>query len=295
MKTRTFLAFFLIFSIFASELNAQNFVLRRGGSAENSNSTNSEKVEEKKEAVQSKEKSEVKAENNIEETEKKSSENEAKISAAENESQNAEQKPKKEKVPFEKDIFFTFGPMLMVNTDSTSKSAPSPVMYAGAIGGEFFSKNSISAQTRFSFFTNYYLWDGEVAQPAEIENRTAIALSFLLDLCGNYNWFNGKNQFSLGAGLGILARFGILCEGVDPADKNPLTGTEASDDVNSINSDFFANMNFLYPEIVFSYLREISPKWKAGVETRAYLPLGSLINGNGADGMMVSLALKLVH
>ena len=70
--------------------------------------------------------------------------------------------------------------MVLVNTDSTAKSAPSPIMYAGGAGLDFFPESSFDFQTKISFFTNYYLWTGEEAKPAEVENRTATAISFLL-------------------------------------------------------------------------------------------------------------------
>lgn len=309
MKNRNFVFLLLIFSIFF-EANGQSFILRRGNSGQTSmveQKPAEEKAETSETAGKVEEKTEASSNGKLVQTEGKTAETEAskdkaveseeKSPAEEREISENSSKPAvtREKIPFEKNLFVTFGPMLMVNTDSTARSAPSPVMYAGGIGGEFFAKHPLTAQTRLSFFTNYYLWDGEMAQPAEVENRTAIALSFLVDLCGQYNWFSGKNQFSLGAGVGILARFGLLCDGVEATDKNPLTGSEAGDDVGDINGDFFSGMNFLYPEITFAYTREISPKWKAGVEIRGYVPLGSLVNGNGIDGMLASLALKLVH
>lgn len=194
---------------------------------------------------------------------------------------------------FSPSFFLSFGPMVLVNTDSTAESAPSPVMYALGGGLDFFPESSFSFQTKVSFFTNYYLWTGEEAKPAEVENRTATAISFLLDLCGGKKWIFGKNSISLDGGLGFLFRYGILSNGVEESDKNPVTGTSAKDDIKDINSDFFDFMNMIYPEIAFSYSRSIFDGWKAGVESRIYFPLGSLSNGGGFDNMLFSLSFKL--
>ena len=198
----------------------------------------------------------------------------------------------------EKDLFFTLGPKLMLNTDDHTKSAPSPVSYSLGIGGDFWLKNNVLIEAQASFFTNYYLWDGERAQPAEVENRTATALSAMIDLTGGYTWKAGESQkhlLSACGGLGIFARHAILSNGVNPDDPNRDTKTKASDDVSSINDTFFKDLNFLYPELAFSYSYILSEIWKIGGEFRTYIPLGSLMNGNGVDGMIFSLALKLSY
>lgn len=198
----------------------------------------------------------------------------------------------------DKSLFFTLGPKLMLNTDSSTKSAPSPTMYSLGVGGDFTLQNSVLLQAHGSFFTNYYLWDGEKAQPAEVENRTATALSAMLDFTGGYTWRVGeskKHLLSLTGGLGFFARFAILSNGVNPDDPNRDTSTKASDDVSSINGTFFSDLNFLYPELAFSYSYILSETWKIGTEFRSYIPLGSLTHGDGIDGMLFSLALKLSY
>ena len=186
----------------------------------------------------------------------------------------------------------------MVNTDDSKKSAPSPVMYSLGVGGDFTFPNGILLQAHGAFFTNYYLWDGKDAQPAEVENRTATALSMMLDLTGGCKFAFGetKNHLLLfTAGAGIFLRHAILSGGVDSNDPNRDTNTTAGDDVSSINGTFFSDLNFFYPEAAISYSYVLSEKWKIGGEARAYLPLGSLINDKGIDGMIFSLALKLSY
>ena len=195
-------------------------------------------------------------------------------------------------------LFFTLGPKLMLNTDKSTESAPSPVMYSLGLGGDFVFSNGILLQAHASFFTNYYLWDGKDAQPAEVENRTGTALSLMLDLCGGYTFSLGEHQnhlLSLSGGAGFLLRYAFLSNGVDSSEKNRDTDSTAGDDVSSINDSFFKDLNFLYPEFALSYSYILSSKWKIGGETRIYLPIGSLVNGNGADGMLFSLSAKLTY
>lgn len=197
------------------------------------------------------------------------------------------------KKDFSPDFFLTLGPAVLVNTQSTAESAPSPVMYAAGAGLDFFPESQLDFQSRISFFTNYYLWNGEKAKPAEIENRTATALSLLVDLCGGHSWIFGKNRISLDGGLGFLFRYGILSNGVEKSDKNQKTGTTAKDDIKDINSYFLDFINIIYPEIAFSYARNIFDGWKAGFESRIYFPLGSISTGDGLDAMLFSLSFKL--
>ena len=198
----------------------------------------------------------------------------------------------------DKSLFFTAGPKLMLNTDDHTKSAPSPMMYSLGVGGDFTFTNGILLQAHGSFFTNYYLWDGKDAQPAEVENRTATALSLMIDLCAGYTLPLGESKnhlISLAAGAGIFLRHAILSNGVDSGDQNRDANSTAGDDVSSINGTFFSDLNFFYPEFALSYSFVLSQIWKIGGEFRTYIPLGSLMNDKGIDGMIFSLSLKLSY
>ena len=204
----------------------------------------------------------------------------------------------KSSLRIDKSLFFTLGPKILLNTDDSTKSAPSPIMYSLGLGGDFLFGNGLSLQAHGSFFTNYYLWNGEKAQPAEVENRTATALSLMIDVTGGYTWGFGeskKHLVSILGGVGFFARYAILSGGVEADELSSETGNKASDDVADINSDFFSNLNFLYPEVALSYSYILSENWKVGGEFRAYFPLGSFLNDDGIDGMIFSLALKLSY
>ncbi|MBP5283783.1 MAG: hypothetical protein J6Y93_03855 [Treponema sp.] len=188
--------------------------------------------------------------------------------------------------------YLTIGPQFMLNTDSTAKSAPSPINFSFGFGMNFFEDKMLNFQPHLVFSTNYYLWDGENARPAEIENRTATSLNFMLDL--NVMHSIGKmHTFQYGGGLGIFARFALLSAGVDENDAGGTAGSTAGDDVNSIGDWFWSGANFLYPQIALSYTYT-SGKWQMGAESHVYFPFGSIIDGRGVDGLIVSLSFKVI-
>ncbi len=188
---------------------------------------------------------------------------------------------------------FTMGPVLIVNTESYTKSAPSPIAFSCGLGMKLMPDNFYSYEPRISFFTNYYLWDGENALPAEVENRTATAISFLIDLPVVFNFKKSElHSFEAGAGLALLARYGILSNGVSSSDSG--ASGDAGGDVNEINSWFWSGMHYLFPEITGAWNFKVNEKLKAGLETHIYFPLGSLTNGRGLDAMMVTVAARLM-
>lgn len=196
-------------------------------------------------------------------------------------------------------VFLTAGPMLLVNTDDSTNSAPSPVMFAVGIGADLFRNAAVTFEPRLSFFTNYYLWDGDAAHPAEIENRTALVLSTLLDVRVLKTWRRGANRCMLGAGVGLLARYGLLANGVASGDSgggadSSGEATTAGDDVASINNYLWQQLRFLYPELVLCWLHTLpNSTVAAGIEAAFYLPVGSLAAGDGLDAALLSLAFKL--
>lgn len=189
------------------------------------------------------------------------------------------------------DFFFTLGPALYINTDKNS--APSPVSFSVGAGFDFFKDKAISLQTKLSFFTGYYLWDGQNARPAEIENRTAIVFSGLLDIDATHRWRKGRNTIEAGGGLSFLARAGMLANGVSQDDSGGTESSTAGDDVSSINKSFYSGMNFLYPNIAFSWMHTLESGWLAGLETKLYIPLGAIADGRGLDTMIIFAGIKI--
>lgn len=188
-------------------------------------------------------------------------------------------------------FFFTLGPSVYVNTDS--KTSPSPVSFAGGAGFDLFNHKFLNFQPKLTFFTNYYLWDGEYARPSEIENRTALALSFLLDLNTTHIFHLEKDIFQFGGGLGFLARFSFLANGVDSDDTGGETNSTAGDDIKSINRWFYKNLNFLYPNLNFSWQHAFTKNYLAGLEAKIYFPLGAILDGRAFDTTIFSLGIKI--
>lgn len=190
-----------------------------------------------------------------------------------------------------KGFFLCFEPFVLVNTMDSKKSAPSPIIFPITGGIQIPMKKKLIFEPRLSLFLNYYLWDGEKAAPSEIENRTGTVLSLLLDLPFGTSLMSKKNfSLSWNAGPAILARFAFLSNGVKDSDKGE-SGT-AQDDVNEINKWFWSNANFLYLTANINYLYHFNPKFAAGPEIRAYLPIGSLISSNGLNGAIICIGLK---
>ena len=190
-------------------------------------------------------------------------------------------------------LFFTLGPAVMINTHSGKKSAPSPVMFSPGVGGDFFQDKMIGFSPRLSFFTTYYLWDGEAAHPAEIENRTARVFALLFDLSAVAHLRYKSHSFEAGGGFSILGRFGILANGVSPSDRGGSETGTASDDVSEITGWFWGGARFLYINLTGTWMYPLPNGWKAGVSAYVHIPVGSLAGGDGVNGMLLSLAARL--
>lgn len=185
-----------------------------------------------------------------------------------------------------------FNPILILNTSDVKQSAPSPIVYPFSLGVILPVKNFISIQPTLSVFTNYLLWNDDSAYPAEIENRTATAFNFLIDIPAVFNMTPAIKHFiGVGIGLSLLCRFAKLSNGVSSGDSG--TSGTASDDVSEINKWFWKDLNFLFINTSFTYFFSFSEKIKAGPEVKFYLPCGSLISGRGMNNAMFSLGIKI--
>ena len=191
-------------------------------------------------------------------------------------------------------VFAAFEPMFILNTEAGTKSAPSPVVYPLSIGISWPDYYFVSFQPRMSFYYNYYLWnnDEQTALPAEVENRTATALSCLFTLPAVFSFhFTDKTTFEAEAGVSFLLRTGILSNGVSGTDSG--TSGSAESDTELINKWFWTGLRFLYAETGVSWLFDFTAV-KAGPELHFYLPIGSLLDNRGLDAMMLSGGIKLI-
>lgn len=185
-----------------------------------------------------------------------------------------------------------FSPALYVNPESSTVSAPSPIIFPVGIAFLWPKESFIAIQPTLSFFMMYHLWYDGMALPAEIENRTSQTVSFLLNIPVIFNLKqNEKSLFQISSGLAMLMRFGILAGGVKESDSG-YSGSAGSD-MDKINSWFWQNARFLYFSLGGSWLYTFTEHLKAGPTMNLYLPLGSLAAGESLQAMIISLGLKL--
>src|SRR5574344_438611 len=191
-------------------------------------------------------------------------------------------------------LFFTGGMVFTLSTGDHFVCAPSPLHSTIGVGYSFHIFQFLLFQPRLTGWSQYYLWneDTSYAYPAEVENRTATAITLLIDLPLIIPVGTSKNMTGFGLGFGFLPRYSFLSNGVS-SDDTGTSGT-AQSDVSNINDWFWSDVRYLYPEASLAYIHLLSNGWRLGLEARFYLPLGSLISGNGMDGMIVSTSIRLV-
>ncbi|MCQ2611011.1 MAG: hypothetical protein MJ169_04625 [Treponema sp.] len=188
--------------------------------------------------------------------------------------------------------YFTIGTDFIANTMDKTKSAPSTFTFTAGAGAIIQFTQLISFEPKLNFYPMYYLWNDSMALPAEIEQRTAAVLNFLLDLPVGFNFKSGKNTFTPGAGIAMNIRFAFLAGNIKPGDYG-TSGTAASD-VEKINSYFWNNMNFLYPEIFIAWDYAVTDSIRVGAQANVYFPIGSLIESKGINGLIVNLSARVV-
>lgn len=185
-----------------------------------------------------------------------------------------------------------FSPAVYINPESSTVSAPSPLIFPIGIGFLWPKESFIAIQPALSFFMMYHLWYDGMALPAEIENRTSQTVSFLLNIPAVFNLKqNEKSRFQISTGLALLMRFGLLAGGVKESDSG-YSGSAGSD-MDKINSWFWQNARFLYFSFGASWLYTFTDHLKAGPTMNLYLPVGSFTSGEGAQALIFSLGLKL--
>ncbi len=192
-------------------------------------------------------------------------------------------------LPF--DFVLQFEPAIYINTESTLVSAPSPIVYPISFGIIWPNYSKIAVQPTLSFFMmNHLLYDGK-AVPAEIENRTTTTLSFMLNIPVVFSFFLSNSRFQVWTGPAVLMRFGLLSPGVKETDSGWL-GT-AGEDVSAINSWFWNGARWFYITAGGSWLYNLTLNLRAGPVMQISIPVGGLISDQNAQGMLISLGIKI--
>lgn len=186
-------------------------------------------------------------------------------------------------------------PGVYLNLESTLVSAPSPILYPLTIGIIWPNYTRFAVQPTLSFFSTEWLWYENKALPAEIENRTATSLSFLLNVPLVVSLYFKKSKLQIMPGISFLAQFGFLSNGVKASDSG-YSGSAAGD-VELINKYFWDNLNFLYISTGFSWLFNMyatENSWvKIGPVINIQIPLRYLTEGTNLQGALISAGLKL--
>lgn len=190
--------------------------------------------------------------------------------------------------------FVNIGTNITINTADKTISAPSPASFALGVGAIWPNNAFVSFQPRLNIFTGYYLWNAadNYAYPAEVENRTAMALSFMFDFPAAATFRFEKYQFEVGAGVGLLARIALMANGVSENDFG--SSGSAGSDKEKIKKWFWSDMRFLYPEIFAAWEYKFSEKLMLGFELRYYISMGALVSGRGLDASIIAVAAKFI-
>ena len=189
--------------------------------------------------------------------------------------------------------FLNFDHIFIFRTIESVTDTPYFTMaFPFTVGFVFPADTKLNFQPKISFFSEYFLWDGNNAFPAKQEDSTNIAFCFLIDLPANYTYtLKEKHIFEGKTGPSFDIRFSKTMNGLNSSDES--AGGTVAEDVREINSLFWKNANFLYWNFSLSYMYAFVRGIKAGPEARFYIPLGSVLSGNGMNGYMISAGLKV--
>jgi len=180
---------------------------------------------------------------------------------------------------------------------SLKKHAAPPFGVALNLGAEYEYKGikmlSIVPSLDFSLF--HYGFYKNRAYICEIEHRTALTMSFLLDVPFLARLDLKRWTISMGGGLAFFIRFGLLEPGIKP-DAAGSDGLTTAKEVREINRYFWQNGRFIYPSLRIKAEYTLTSGWKAGVQLKAYLPFSNLwdkLVNKSSDGLIVQAGIVL--
>ena len=193
------------------------------------------------------------------------------------------------------DFIFGIEPQVSINTHMKNAegkfiSAPSPMFFPIYFGLAIPNYTAVSFQPSIRFYTTFNLVYGDMVLPAEIENRTGLTFSFLLNLPIAFK-INIHNKYSLDilAGVAGLIRFATVP--VNVKDTEPgYTGTVKTD-IDYMNSWFYKNARFLYLSVAADWLFYYGTT-KYGPELSIFFPI-SVFTDKSLDGLMFGVGVKV--
>lgn len=178
----------------------------------------------------------------------------------------------------------SMGPGMYLNTVSSKYSAPSPIIYPVQMGILWPNYTTTAFEPSLSFFYMYHLYYNNMALPAEIENRTTFTPTFILNLPVAFNFYFGNNRLQVNAGLALVMRFGVKANGVDDSEAG---------EIEAINKWFWQNARCVYLSTGASWIFGHTKNFKAGPTINIYFPMGTLFSGEGLQGMMATVGMKI--
>ncbi len=174
-------------------------------------------------------------------------------------------------------------------------SAPSPIEPFFGLEYRYPLDRQLVLAPSASLYVVRYLWASDRALPAELENRTALVPTLMIDVPVLYTIQRNKFLFSLGGGLSFLLRYAFLEPGVPPDAQNPGELT-AAEQVSNINSYLWGSLRWLYPSLQAGIRYELETGWGGGLILRAGLPVFNLWSrprSSITDSFILSAALTI--
>lgn len=191
-------------------------------------------------------------------------------------------------------VSFALEPTFIPNSAPMQVSMPFAFTVPVTVGLFWRNNFFISVEPNLSFSMNYYLWDQDSGMVfyAEAENRTALALSFLVELPLIFTINTSrKSSLKLSAGVSANLRFGFLAMGVSENEKG--TSGTAKSDVEKINEWFFKDMHFMNYGFGLAWMFKAGSAEKpveVGPEAKVRLPMST----STPNPFMISVGLKVI-
>ncbi len=178
---------------------------------------------------------------------------------------------------------FTMGPHGILNLHKDS--APSSILFSGGFGAQIKIMNRMSTCPHVSFFASYCLVEDNKIYPAEIEHRRAYVPSLLFDIPLTADIPFENSILRVGGGASFLLRYAFVATGTDDS---------VAEEVTTMNSLFWKNMQFIYPSVQASWDYILDNGFAFGVGLKAYVPLSSLISDGNLQNGMISLSARFI-
>lgn len=191
-------------------------------------------------------------------------------------------------------VSFALEPTFIPNNAPAETTMPFAFTVPVTVG--VFWKNNffISVEPNLSFSMNYYIWDQDsgMAYYAEVENRTALALSFLVEipLIFTIN-VSRKSSLKLSAGVAANLRFGFLAMGVGENEWG--TSGTAKGDVEKINEWFWKDAHFMNFGFGLAWMFDVGGAEnpiEVGPEVKFRMPMSN----STPNPFMLSVGLKVI-